>query len=290
MKLFVSGHDTKAIGGGFSFTRNFVKAIKKMDVWLVDSFIDADVVFITGPTNMERKDVEWCRAHNKAIVLRADNIPEDYRNRGTAISRLKDFSRMADVVVYQSKWALEYVSGLTGVDGTVILNGVDTDVFNAPARDPAIKNRYLYVRSSTNENKRWQEAKYYFRMEWLKNPDAFLTIVGNFGDYVKLYSIDFSNIYKLGLFDEPFQFLGQIQDAELMAEIYRQNNYLLAPYFNDACSNCVCEAIACGVDIMPCLSGMTGGTPELLSRPRDFIGLDHMAKQYYGLFELALSI
>jgi glycosyltransferase involved in cell wall biosynthesis len=287
MKIFFSVSGNNNIGGGFSFARNLWKGLKGQ-CFLTDNINDDfDIALIIGPTTISRDDVKKIRARNIPIVLRCDNIPEDYRNRGTAISRLKDFSKMADVVVYQSEWARNYVSSLTGVDGAVILNGVDREIFNTNGKTN--NKNVLYVRSSTNENKRWQEAKYWFRGLWLKDKDLHFIVVGNFADYIKLYGGDFCDRYRLGLFDEPYTYLGQIKTAEEMATVYKDCEEILVPYYNDACSNTVLEARACGCKINACDSGMSGGTPELLEMDEAFIGSDRMVKDYISLFELTLQ-
>jgi len=286
MKLYIPNYDPNGIGGGWSFLRNLIKGIKS-EVQITHSLEDCDIMFICGPTMVQRDEVKKAEQLGKKIILRCDNIPEDYRNRGTAISRLKDFSKMADVVVYQSEWARNYVSSLTGVDGAVILNGVDREIFNTNGKTN--NKNVLYVRSSTNENKRWQEAKYWFRGLWLKDKDINFIVVGNFADYIKLYGDDFCDRYRLGLFDEPYTYLGQIKTAGEMATVYKDCNEILVPYYNDACSNTVLEAKACGCKINTCQGGLSGGTSELLAMPDEFIGLDRMKKEYIGLFNLVLQ-
>ncbi len=287
MKICIPNLNKNGVGGGWTFLRNFLKATA-LDVQIVDKIEDCDILFICGPTMVAREDVQKAERLGKGIVFRVDNIPEDYRNRGTAISRLKDFSKMADAVVYQSMWAREYVMGLTGVDGTVIYNGVDRLLFNLEHRTKNIKN-VLYVRSSTNENKRWQEAKYYFRQMWLQDKELNFVVVGNFSDYIKLYGEEIVTNYRLGMFDEPMDFIGQVNSQEKMAVIYSDCHTLLAPYYNDACSNTILEARASGCKIDTCLSGATGGTPEIMALPDEFIGIDRMGKEYMSLFNLVLQ-
>lgn len=291
MKIFIPNYDENAIGGGWSFLRNLVKGLKSK-CHLVNSIEECDIYFIAGCTLVQRDDIKKAKNLNKCIVLRVDNIPEDYRNRGTALSRLKDFSQMADVVIYQSKWAKKYVSSFTGIDGAVILNGVNKKIFNDKNRN--IKsNKILYVRSSTNENKRWQEAKYYFREMWLQNKDLELYVVGNFSDYIKLYGEDFINRYKLGCFDEPVFYLGQVKEAEKMAEIYKDCDTVLVPFYNDACSNVLIEALSCGCKINYCLSGRSGGNSQIYLEFKlmgeQYFDMNRMVDEYIKLFELSLQ-
>ena len=285
MKIYIPNYDPNGLGGGWTFLRNFIRATSS--VVQLSSLQDCDVMFICGPTMASRDEVKKAQSLGKKIVLRVDNIPEDYRNRGTAISRLKDYSKISDAVVYQSEWAREYVMGLTGVDGVVIYNGVNFKIFNDKERDQHSKN-ILYVRSSTNESKRWQEAKYIFREMWLEDKELQLLVVGNFADYIKLYGDDFVGRYNLGCFDEFVTYIGQIKDVSKMADIMRRSREILIPFYNDACSNTVLEAIACGCKINTCHSGNTGGTPEILDKDLD-INMDRMGKEYLGLFDLVLQ-
>ncbi|MFH2018565.1 MAG: hypothetical protein ABII98_01095 [bacterium] len=291
MKIYIPNHDKNAVGGGWSFLRNLTAELKK-NCFFVDKIDDCDIVFIAGPTLTSHAIVEEAERKGKKIVLRVDNIPEDYRNRGTALSRLKIFSQKADVVVYQSEWARGYVSEYTGVDGTVIMNGANRKIFKIDTKNRK-DDDFLYVRSSTNENKRWQEAKYFFRNKWLTDKYSRLVVVGNFNDYLKLYGNDFVERYKLGLFDENIIYKGQIKSAEDMARIYQQCSEIFVPFFNDACSNVVIEALLCGCKINTCMSGDTGGTPEILSlyESMGYYGLssERMAEEYYALFNLVLQ-
>jgi len=266
--------------GGWSFSNTLAKYLSKAGWPIVDSLQDADIFLITGPTTANRDVVKMAIDKGIKVVFRVDNIPEDYRNRGTAVSRLKDFSKMADVVVYQSNWAKDYVMGLTEVDGAVIYNGVDTKTFfsRKNKKNKEIVN-YLYVKSSTNENKRWPEAKYYFRMEWLKNKNSKLHLVGRWGREIKEYNF--------GLFNEPYEYHGEIKNPYQMAELYRQCDIILIPYYNDACSQVVLEAKASGLQINTCFSGMTGGTPELLELSD--ISAERMTQEYIGLFNLVMQ-
>jgi glycosyltransferase involved in cell wall biosynthesis len=281
MRIKFSTKPDYAIGGGFTFVRNLVKYLERQGVSCVFEGDDYDIYFLIGPTTAQREDVKQVISQGKKIVLRVDNIPEDYRNRGTAVSRLKDFSEMADVVVYQSEWAKRYVMGLTGTDGVVIYNGVDKDIFKPGKK---IKNTYLYIRSSTNESKRWQEAKYIYRQKWLKGEADMLTIVGNFADYTRMYGDDFFKRYKMGMFDEPYEYLGQIENPLEVAEILKTHEYLIAPFYNDACSNTILEARACGCKIIFGTAKGSGSNPELMRLYKYDLGI--MGEQYLGIFKL----
>lgn len=297
MRIYFSARSDGGTTGAFSFARNLEKYLVGRGNFVISDWKeDFDVALVIGATTIERNVWKAIESRKIPIVFRIDNIPEDYRNRGTAISRMKDYSEWADVVVYQSYWAKEYVMGLTGRDGAVIYNGVDTNIYN-------VKNRisdneepvYLYVRSSTNENKRWAEAKYIFRTEWLKNDrKGIFRIVGNFADYIKIYGKDFVDRYKLGLFDEPYEYLGTIADPLRMAEVYKNSHFLIAPFFNDADSNVITEGLTCGCKLLAGTAKDSGGTPEIVKEfekgRMDWASLDRMGAEYEGIFKLLKSI
>lgn len=288
MRIFISTKPDTSIGGGWTFTRNIVNYLQQQGVMCVfDKDIPYDVAFVIGPTTISKDDFREIRSSGKPIALRIDNIPEDYRNRGTALSRLKEFSKDSDVVIYQSAWAREYVRGFTGIDGTIIMNGVDRSIFNTKDRILSDETRrYLYVRSSTNESKRWQEAKYIYRMEWLNRGKTHLDIVGNFGDYLKQYGDDFIKNYRMGMFDEPYAYLGQITNPHHLAEIYKRSHAVIAPFYNDACSNVMLEARACGCELMFGTAEHSGANQEILALPDDKLSIDYMGEQYMGIFKV----
>ena len=211
---------------------------------------------------IQREAVAKAKEDGKRVVLRIDNMPKNSRNRNTASSRIRAFADLADLVIYQSNWAKEYVSYFTKKDGPVIYNGVDTNIYKPDGpvwgKDDN-KTIYMYSRFNRDESKRPHEAFYYYHMYWRDNPDSELWIMGQFGRDSQTYNFDF-------FMDEPVQYFGCMDNPEQIAMYYRAADYLLVPYFNDACSNTVIEAMCCGCKIDTCLSGATGGTNELLWR------------------------
>lgn len=198
---------------------------------------------------VERGAVEQAKADNKKIVLRVDNAIRNSRNRNTGMTRLYDFAQLADLVVYQSQWAKDFLMPFLGRSGTVILNGVDTKLYNSDNRK-APDNSYLYARSSRDEGKGWIAAWYWF----VNNPGT-LEIVGKFSTENLEYNFDFYN-------NERYRFVGEQPN---LIDCYRRNKYFLYTYLNDACSNTLLEARASGCEIID-VYGMlqTGGAPEIM--------------------------
>jgi hypothetical protein len=201
----------------------------------------------------DREEVFRAKRDGKKIIFRTDNIVRHSRNRGTGMSRLKDFSEIADLVIYQSAWCRKLLLPFNGKWGTVILNGVDTTVFNDRGRN-ADDHTYLYARSSRDEGKQWIMAYYWF----VNNPGR-LSIVGKFSAENLQYNFDFYN-------NERYTFFGEQRD---MAMFYKTNKYFLYTYLNDACSNTLIEALMSGCEIVD-VYGMaqTGGAPEIIEAYR----------------------
>lgn len=263
MYIHQAQYDPSRTGGGWTFARYFNEAFGQ------SSYEDADIYFITSASMVQRGDAEKAKRDGKKVVLRIDNAIRNSRNRNTGMTRMKDFCVLADLVVYQSQWAKDFLMPFTKKDGVVILNGVDTAKFNTKYRDP-IQDTHLYVRSSRDEGKQWVMAWYWF----VNNPGK-LNIVGKFSTENLEYNFDFYN-------DERFTFMGEQRD---MAEIYKQNKYFLYTYLNDACSNTLLEAVASGCEIID-VYGMlqTGGAPEIMAC-KD-ISVDRMIKEYARELEL----
>lgn len=261
MQIHLANYDPSRMGGGWSFCRNFSKSVKTYP------YDEADIYFIAGPTLAEHDQVEQARRDGKKIVFRVDNAVRHSRNRGTGMPRMEHFADLADVVIYQSEWAKSFLFPFIKKDGPVILNGVDTKLFNSDDRSPP-ENSYLYVRSSRDEGKQWIAAWYYMQ-DVFNNKKAQLDIVGRFSSENTQYDFDFFN-------NANFNFLGEVNN---MPEVYKRNKHFLYTYLNDACSNTLLEARASGCEIVD-VYGMlnTGGAPEIMAL--EDLSLERMNKEY----------
>lgn len=257
MQLHIAKYEPERTGGGWTFQRNLTSVMKQY----ITSYEDCDIYFISSPSIVQRDEVMKAKEAGKKIVLRIDNAIRNSRNRNTGMSRMKDFCELADLVIYQSQWAREFLLPFTQTDGVVILNGVDTDLFK-PGNPP--EDSYLYVRSSRDEGKGWIAAWYYF----VNNPGT-LEIVGKFSHENLEYNFDFYN-------NERYRFMGEQTN---MPDIYRRNKYFLYTYLNDACSNTLLEARASGCEIID-VYGMlgTGGAPEIMVC--EDISIERMGQEY----------
>lgn len=289
MRIFIANESKQSIGGGWTFLRNFEKYAQRNNVMIVHITEEAnfkmlrsggtDIFFIAGATMVRRDTVERAKAAGFKIVLRIDNAPRNSRNRNTGTSRLYDFAQLADLVIYQSKWAREYLLPFVGKDGPVILNGADSEIFNqlGKAQPKEGLRQYLFSQYNRDETKRWHEAWYEFIMasrNW-KN-EAHLWIVGNFSPENVEYNFDF-------FMGEKFRYVGVLDNPEDFAEYLRATDVLLLPYYNDACSNTLIEARLCGVENIR--HNSTGGNDEIMAAPIARLTASYMTDCYLKEFK-----
>lgn len=255
MNVHIANYQADKVGGGWTAARYLADGLGNVP------YNQADVYLVCGPTQASHGEVEQAKRDGKKVVLRVDNAVRDSRNRGTGMSRLKSFCDQADLVIYQSEWARRFLLSYTGTDGPVVLNGVDTKHFCPGNPQP---NTYLYSRSSRDEGKQWIAAWYWF----VNNPGR-LSIVGKFSRENIEYGFDFFN-------NEQYRFYGEVKD---MLPFYQNNKYFLYSYLNDACSNTLLEARACGMEIID-VYGMlhTGGAPEIMACQD--ISVERMVREY----------
>lgn len=271
--------DMQGIGGGWSFTRNFASVMP------IANYNEADIYFIPSSSMIpDTRLVEAAKADGKKVVLRCDNIVRNSRNRNSGMSRMKTISEMADLVVFQSKFAEELLNPYLRTENfVVILNSVDQSIFNDSNRTKSDYGRFMYSKQSSDETKNWEMARVTYQLVNQNAPESTLNLVGRFDTNVEQYNFDFYQ-------NENFKYWGHITDPNYMASIYKQSDYFLCSYFNDACSQTIIEALSCGLKIMDCF-GMseTGGTPEILDAVEkygiEFFGLPRMKVDYLAALE-----
>lgn len=282
IKVYIPCNSKQTIGGGFTARNNLIKGGKGLfDV--VNNWQECDIMLIMGVTMIERSEVENAKKAGKRIVCRIDNFVKDSRNRGTAISRMRDFSKIADYIIFQSEWAKDYVGWWfvdNGIEITnrsdIIYNGVDKDFFFEKNADRK-ENRYLYAQYNRDENKRTTEAFYLFHQAFRKDKDVELWLVGQFSPKLIEYGFDF-------FAGENVNYLGVIEDRAQLAEVMRSCQYLLFPAFADASSNQLTESLACGCE--PIGINPVGGSVEIVNRWKQGIlpSIQDTASEYLEVF------
>jgi glycosyltransferase involved in cell wall biosynthesis len=285
MKIYMAKYEPGRIGGGWSFQDNFHYGMKEY----ITDYEEADIYFISSPSMVQRDEVQKAKDDGKKIVLRLDNAVRNSRNRNTGMTRMYDFADWADMLVYQSGWAYDYLSQFlkvaTDKPKEIILNGTDIDTFE-PGRI-ASKDNILYSRFNRDETKNYEVARYWFSRYTHKNPDARLLIVGQFSEDLRAGNFDFYN-------NEQYQYLG-IANKEQMADIYRMCGKFLYTYYNDACSNTLIEALVSGCEIVgDSYYRKTGGAAEIMSvfngagdleKARRFFSRERMCMEYKEAME-----
>lgn len=278
MNISLPNDSRQSLGGGFTFRNNFIKGLlANKDYHITDSLDMVDVFLITSSTMITKETFKAIQATGKKIVLRVDNIPRNSRNRNTGTSRLRRYGNGADAVVFQSQWAEKLLKDyLEPKQSRVIVNGVDTSVFNekGEARSFSGKPVYLYARYNRDETKRWETVWYRYQEIQRLQKEAKLVIVGNFSPEQVQYNFDFFR-------GENIEYVGVIDNEYAMAGIYRGCDKMFAPYYMDACSNTYLEAKACGVELFE--PDMSGGTKEIFYGGVKDISM--MVAEYINLFE-----
>lgn len=285
MIVYIPKTQDDHVGGGWTFLRNFRKAMRGF-VQFTDRLEDADLVFIPGVTMVDRDEIERAEQLKKPIVFRMDNIPRKSRNRRNRVyDNIKRYAELAQIVVYQSEWARNYCAPMSG-PGEVIYNGVDLEIFNQNDAlvDAARKNKYLFAYHGKSELKMFWLAHHHFQMEARKNPDAHFTFIYNFkSELAELEdaNFDFWN-------DEKFTYMPPQTSPEVMATLMKECKYLIYPSVSDASPNIVLEARACGMEVIYAAPADLAGTMELLNPNLD-ISLERMGREYHALFHLVLE-
>lgn len=258
MKVNILNYEPNRTGGGWTQARYLHEGLDCV------TYEEAEIVLITGPTMASHDELDKAKRDGKKIVFRLDNMPRHSNNkRNAGVNNTRDFSELADLIIYQSEWARNFLKPFIKKDGPVILNGVDTNVFNSNNRHPE-EDSYLYVRSSRDDGKNWIGAWYWF----VNNPGR-LDIIGKFSPENQERNFDFYN-------GERINFQGMQID---MSPWYRRNKYFLYSYISDACSNTLLEARASGCEIIDVFGALkTGGAPEIMAC--EDISIERMVKEY----------
>lgn len=275
MKICLPSYDTQAIGGGWSFISNFIKCMADY----ITDYNNADIYFIPSASMVSRDDVMRAREDGKKIVLRCDNIIRNSRNRNTGMTRMKDFSDVAHLVIFQSEFAEDLLNPYLRTENfKVIHNSVDELIFNEGGRQEHGTKRYLYAKHSSDETKNWEMARVAYQIIHNQDNESLLNLVGRFDGNLEEYNFDFYN-------GEQYKYWGYVTDPNVMAHIYRQSDTFIYTYFNDACSNTLIEALCCGVDVLdPYGMARTGGTTEIedmfYQEGAEYFALERMGRDY----------
>jgi glycosyltransferase involved in cell wall biosynthesis len=153
----------------------------------------------------------------------------------------------ADFVIFQSEWSHKQAvdRGFSKKKKyRIIINAVDPTLFYKTQRSvSSLPIQLIYTSWSSNMNKGFSYLKYLD--EHLDFNKYHMKFVGN-------SPIHFSNIEML----TPMK-------SDVLAEELRKSDIFISPAKDDACSNAILEALACG---LPVVALMSGGSGELIKQ------------------------
>lgn len=205
---------------------------------------------------------------NAAVIHRLD---DRYRVLCKAYGydkTVKKLNRLAHATVFQTRYCRSlYTKGVKTIfgfehpyeirNGHLIMNGVDTEVFNHKGDKFKLEGKIKIFHVATTGMTRKGLGKVLEYANILKeNPDIHFYLIGKqeqdpvFGGDIE----KFGNVTKIG----------HINDRYLLAKYYRSGDILLYPTINDCSSNVILEAMSCG---MPVIAANSGGSPELIMKP-----------------------
>lgn len=191
--------------------------------------------------------IQMKRSRNgPALIHRVDGVPELARGKRTLADDVQPaVNRLTDYTVFQSEYCRTTFSeqcGFSPANSTVIHNGVDPRLFH-PGGDTHSEAgaplRLVAVSWSPNRRKGFDTLA-----EMSKLPGVELTFAGNWCPEVGPANVKLA---------------GVLQSQEL-ADLMRSSDAMVHAGWNEACSNVIVEAMACG---LPVVYRDSGGNREL---------------------------
>jgi glycosyltransferase involved in cell wall biosynthesis len=274
MKIHIPCDSNQSIGGGFTFHRNLSEALAAdyPNVQLVKGADPHDILFAFSVTTVDPETISRSKVLGAKFVLRIDGVPEDSRNSGKGTRRLVEFSRMADVIIYQSQFVKRTIGMLLRASRTehhevVIPNGVNLSIFSPQGERLLLDGNpiILHIAYRKDPNKRYEEVVAMYREYFARKPEANLILLGR-------YPSEWQN-YNMGFFSgERWKRLGVMEDSEAKATAMRSCDFLFYPSFADPAPNAVLEAMACG---LPVLYQPYGGVEEMVGNGHAGLAIDY---------------
>ena len=243
MKVYISFHfDLNSFGGGNNFLKYLKKHLNKKG-FSVDRVKRADIIIINSHHQIFYNLYLKFRFPSKLFIHRIDGKLSNHRNKIYWDELIKIQNKfISNATIYQSNWSKRLWEGdLKSPISEVIINEADPDLFKSNTRKHLSgRINLIFVSWSDNKNK---GSEY---LEWVikekENYNLSLRIIGN---------LEVKNKK-----DSKYA----VKHNE-MQNLYKQSDIFLFPAKNEACSNALVEAQACG---LPVLALNSGGNPELI--------------------------
>ncbi|MDP2950924.1 MAG: glycosyltransferase [bacterium] len=278
MKIDILFDFEKSAGGG----KQFLKALQKDFLSLgasAESPKEADVFLFNSYHNLKEVVGLKKKYPNKTFIHRLGPVFHFHRGKRWKLvdKTVLDLSqRIADGFIFQSTWSLNEAKKLgfkaDEASYQVILNWPDKSIFY-PLKEKVFKGGFQKIKLiatswSSNRNKGFEVYKFL---------DANL----NFNKYEMLF---LGNL-PLGLTFKNIKRLPAVSSSEV-AEHLRASDIFIFAGKDEACSNALIEALACG---LPCLAFKSSSNPEVLGAggelfesPPDLLNkLEKIVKNYH---------
>ena len=273
MKVYISFHFIQnSFGGGSNFLRYLQKYLSKKG-YLVEQVRMADVILVNSHHQVIYNLYLKFRFPNKLFIHRIDGKLSSHRHRVDWDDLVKIQNKyISNATIYQSNWSKhQWEKDLKQGTSIVIFNEADPDLFyNNSTRYLSGATNLIFVSWSENYNKGSEYLEWIIREK--NNYKLNLKIIGN----LKLSSSKNLNI--------------PVTHQE-MQKLYEQSDIFFFPAKDEACSNALIEAQACG---LPVLALYSGGNPELiLDSGETFSNVEEMISglnkiiENYGNYRLA---
>lgn len=248
MKIFiVYKPKEKAWGGGNQFLRGLKEDLSRKGV-VTESVAEADVIFFNG--YQEIFDFIKCLVLHprKKRIWRLGPIMSLHRSgvKWKIIDWTLNIlsSAFANIVFFQSTWSLKEARKrgfLKKKNVFIINNASDSTIFYPKSRLPSIPIRLIYTSWSANPKKGFSFLKYLDKH--IDTKRFAITFVGNLSFKPKTINVK-----------------SPMNSQNLAIEL-RNHDIFISPTKDDACSNAILEALACG---LPVVALRSGGNQELV--------------------------
>lgn len=277
MKVYISFHfDPNSFGGGSNFLKYLRKYFKKKGN-LIERVKTADIVIINSHHKVFYNLYLKFRFPNKLFIHRVDGKLSNHRSKIHWDELIKIQNKfVSNATIYQSNWSKRLWEGeLKSSISAVIANEADPELFKSDTQKHLSgRINLVFVSWSDNKNKGSEFLEWFVKEK--ENYDLNLQIIGN----LEIKNKNYSRI--------------AVSHSE-MQTLYKQSDIFLFPAKDEACSNALIEAQACG---LPILALNSGGNPELIldsgetfNDVQEMIsGLDKIIKNYEIYSIAALKI